>query len=115
MISFIDGPAQNLTLSLARAPRFLRVVHGAKWDALDQIGDEPASSETLYAYECATPADQIGSCFWDGRDPKTGRRTGGCSRIAEYRYVPNQPTDAQMRDQTHWEMWCEQQVKEVQS
>ena len=60
MTTFIDGPAKGQHLALKRAPRFLRVVVAdGKWDALDQIEDEPRPGELVYAYEVHGP---VGSC-----------------------------------------------------
>lgn len=40
-------------LMFHRAPRYLRVVRGmdGKWDALDQLDDEPALGDTIFIYK----------------------------------------------------------------
>jgi hypothetical protein len=99
MTSFEDGPAKGQRLMLKRAVRFLRVVEaGGKWDALDQPSDKPDPRETLYAYEIAS---QQGQCHI-----RTIGGGGGFYPINTYRFVTQQPTDAQMRDSQAWHDWC---------
>lgn len=108
MTNFEDGPAQGLTLILQRAPKFLRVVvsGGGKWDALDQLDDVPGTDEQLFAYELH---GNVTSGFWDGRG-KDGRRTGGQFAGGTYRFVAEQPTDAQMRTLEAWRAWCQSRI-----
>jgi hypothetical protein len=102
MTIFDDGPAKGLTLSLSRAPVFLRVTQTPEgFDALDLIEDEPKPAEKLYAYR------RIGEstmCFVDG--VKDGRRTGWQEIIARYQLVKEQPSDERMRSKTAWQDWC---------
>lgn len=53
-VAFTDGPAEGVTLpALRRLPVFLRVVQDAasgKWDALDQLEDEPREGEVVHVY-----------------------------------------------------------------
>lgn len=53
-VMFEDGPAKAApVLLLERAPLYLRVVRGidGKWDALDQLDDDPAMGETIFIYK----------------------------------------------------------------
>lgn len=100
MTKFIDGPAQGQTLLLKRGPRFLRVVEqDGKWDALDQLEDEPEPGESIHVYEAHGP---IGSCHLN----ISGGR-GGWFIIGEYRHLPEQPTEEQKRVTRAWREWCE--------
>lgn len=52
-VMFEDGPAEEAPmLLLHRCPLYLRVVRGidGKWDALDQLDDDPDLGETIYIY-----------------------------------------------------------------
>lgn len=104
MLKFLDGPAQNVTLCCARAPRFLRVTRSRKgqFDALDQLTDTPEPGEVLYAYE---KAEDHGVVHYDGRD-KQGRRFGRWEEVADYRLCTEQPSDAVMRDRKQWAAWA---------
>jgi hypothetical protein len=99
MTTFQDGPAKGQTLLLKRAPRFLRVVewHG-KWDALDQLEDEPRPDEKIYAYEI------IGETYM--MHLNRGRDGGGFYAGATYKQFLPQPDDATMRDTNSWVKWC---------
>lgn len=101
MTTFQDGPAKGQRLMLHRAARFLRVTElNGKWDALDQPSDTPRPDEKLYAYEIVGKPGHM--------HLNTGRKPGGgFYPIAEYRFVPAQPTDAQMRDREQWYRWCD--------
>lgn len=111
MTRFIDGPAKGVTLMLRRAPLYLRVtirpMPGAgdklPWDALDQPEDTPTPDETLVAYIRQGPAS---GAFIDGP------RVAGFYTLADYVMVPEQPTDAQMRDNAAWREWCLAAVKQ---
>jgi hypothetical protein len=101
---FLDGPAKGQHLMLKRKVRFLRVVEaiggvGGKWDALDMPEDVPATSEKLYAYEAAGNG---GMCH-------INRGGGQCGfySVQDYKFVPEQPDDATMRDRSKWVAWCE--------
>lgn len=98
--SFNDGPAKGQKLMLKRAPIYLRVVEAAgKWDALDQVADEPAANETIYAYKVN---GQPGSVHIN-----MGRGRGGFYTMADYSICDPQPTDAEMRTREAWCAWCE--------
>ena len=103
MISFIDGPAEGQTLSLKRAPIFLRVVkedlQSGKWDALDQLDDEPTAGEKIYAY--------INNEFKPGWvHLNRGHGRSGFYPIASYKFIDPQPADAEMRTTSAWAAWC---------
>lgn len=111
MIRFADGPAIGITLTLRRAPLFLRAVRSGRggWDALDQLHDECRASETPYAYRRIGPASR-----WRLKSQRRGQ--SGWFVAAEYRLCDPQPTSDDMRDTESWRAWClEQQSVEVQS
>ena len=102
MTRFQDGPAVGQALMLHRAARFLRVtksiVSGVdKWDALDQLEDQPKPNETLFAYEIVNKPIMC--------HVNAGRRTGFYP-MAKYKFVNPQPTDADMRTEEAWDAWC---------
>lgn len=103
MVTFTDGPAAGESLSLRRAPRFLRVTRfqrsGWVWDALDQFGDEPNPCETLYAYERVGEANYVHMRM-------SPRSASGFYAMASYHFVPEQPSDQVMRDTDSWRAWC---------
>lgn len=102
MTTFQDGPAKGQTLMLQRACYFLRVTESAGvFDALDQLGDEPRQDETIHAYV------MVGKHSWVHIRKKGG---GGFFSMAEYRLVPVQPTDAEMRTFEAWSVWCHNNV-----
>ncbi len=104
MSKFHQGPADGKLLSIARAPRFLRVVVGPnnKVDALDQVDDTPTDQEEIHVYEIQTQPVQA---FVDGKDPVTGRRFGRRVEIADYAYFPQQPQDHEVRTTDAWHKW----------
>lgn len=107
MSNFIDGPAKGVTLSLSRAPVFLRVVlANGKWDALDQLSDTPRPEEAIFVYRRKT--DPI-TAHIDGRDPKTGKRFANWMSIADYLFHHTQPDDKTLRDTAAWQAWCHSQ------
>lgn len=102
MTTFIDGPAKGQNLMLRRGLIFLRVVYdkqSKKWDALNDIGDTPKDSETLYSYVL------IGEANWCHVNIAGGK--GGMFVMGEYSLTKPQPTDEIMRDQSKWEEWVE--------
>lgn len=104
MTSFTNGPAQGQHLMLKRAPLFLRVVEAAgKFDALDQLSDEPESGERLFAYRQVGEPGMV--------HLNRGRGHGGFYTIATYTLVAPQPDDATMRDTAAWQAWCKRQVE----
>jgi len=105
MSKFLNGPASGQFLSLSRSPFFLRAVlaPSGKWDALDQLEDEPASNEEIHVYRLdSTPM----TAHVDGRDPKTGRRYGRWMSIADYVLHDEQPNDVTARNKSAWQAWC---------
>jgi hypothetical protein len=99
MTTFLDGPAEGQTLLLKRAPIFLRVVKGGgKWDALDQPEDQPTPDEEIYAYRIE---GEPGVCHVDVRGAR-----GGFYTLAQYRLVPTQPEDRELRNTMSWRRWC---------
>jgi hypothetical protein len=100
MIEFIDGPVQRRSLRLKRTPAFLRAVYdphaSAGWDALDQLNDEPAAIETIYAYQMVEPPSMIHI---------HARVGGGWYAHARYQLVKEQPADGILRDSKLWDAW----------
>jgi hypothetical protein len=110
MITFHNGPAHGVNLSLRRAPFFLRVTYCRDdgkdvFDALDQPLDQAAENENLFLYRIRPI--RMGMAFIDGT--RNGKRCGWSSIITEYEYVPLQPADSTMRDNDRWVKWCEAQ------
>jgi hypothetical protein len=110
MISFHNGPAHGVNLSLERAPFFLRVTHCYEggndlWDALNCLEDRASDHESLYLYRIQ-PIRMV-FAFMDGT--RNGRRYGWRTIITSYDYVPVQPDDRQMRDNKLWLAWVEAQ------
>lgn len=105
MTKFFSGPAHGQVLSLASAPRLLRVTRTAdgKIDALNAPDDSPRQDETITVYRLK---EQNGGCFIDGRDPKTGKRFGRFETMAQYVLHDTQPADEVMRDNVKWRQWC---------
>ena len=103
MVEFLDGPAEGTSLSLRRAPVFLRVVIDADKtvDALDQFDDQAKPSETIYVYR---RVEYTGQAF-----VRTRGRGGGCRReaIAKYRLNDVQPNNEVLRDNDWWREWAE--------
>lgn len=106
MTRFVDGPAHAAALLLQRRPMpfQLRVTmrpgpdHKDVFDALDQTQDEAAPNETLFAYELVRNDGWCHMNFGGGR--------GGFYAMATYRYIPDQPDDATMRDNAAWAKWA---------
>ncbi|HEX8914395.1 MAG TPA: hypothetical protein VF796_18755 [Humisphaera sp.] len=106
MITFTDGPAAGVELSLARQPLLLRVVRsaGGEWDALDQLDDVARPRERIFLYRLTAPAQFHG--WIDFRTPG-GFRRGQRLVSAAYAAVPDPPADAVLRDNAAWAAWCE--------
>lgn len=104
MTRFLDGMAEGQTLMLKRAPFFLRVVmHAGKFDALDQLDDEPAPNEAAIVY-LRQPGAQASAIHLNvGR----GKAGGGWFTRADYRLSPVQPADDIMRSMEGWRQWCQ--------
>lgn len=109
MTRFIDGPAAGQTLMLKRAPVFLRVVQGEKWDALDQPDDEPLENETVYAYQLA---EAPGHVHLSTRG-QNGKRGGGFYPLANYKLCEEQPTKTEMIVTGDWRAWCYRHAEQV--
>lgn len=108
-IRFLDGPARKTFLTLERVPLFLRVTFGCsnpamapKWDALDQLEDEPGPEEEIHVYR---RHGELGTVHVDTTEK--GRRVGRWYRLAEYRLHPVQPDDATVRNTVAWRNWCQ--------
>lgn len=85
-----------------RTPIMLRVAQG---DTILQEADPPPAPHVpVYAY---IMSGKPSTGFWDGRDPKTGRRTGGMFSHAQYRYLSEQPPEEALRDGAAWAAWCD--------
>lgn len=104
MTQMHGGPANGQNLMLRAAPRLLRVTLATergkpKFDALDQPEDRPQSGERLFAYELDGEATNV--------HVNMGRKGSGWYKLANYKFIPAQPTDAEMRTGTAWLKWCE--------
>ena len=100
MTRFLDGPAAGLSLSLRRAPLYLRAACSrGHWDALDQLGDEPRPTERLTAYKRVGAVDRL--------HLKCQARNGsGWYESATYAVAHDQPDQETMRDSASWREWC---------
>lgn len=103
MTTFENGPAVGQTLKLARAPKFLRVCRAPDltFDALDQVEDTPKPEEALIPYELV------------GEPTRAFIRPGGLVIFCRYRWIPDGPDDAVMRDAEKWRQWCYARVGKV--
>ncbi len=105
MITFTDGPACGQILSLSRSPIMLRVGYNRvthKWDALDQVDDRADRNDSIFVYRID---GYQGMAHVDGRDPKTGKRFGRWEAMASYALLPEQPADADVRENAAWQQW----------
>jgi hypothetical protein len=93
IVTFVDGPAEGESLDLRRAPYFLRVVRGidGKWDALDQLDDDPAMGETIFIYK----ARAVTGIF-------CGRGKGNSGRMVEYVHTEEIKPEG-MEDRDAWQ------------
>lgn len=108
MTIFIDGPASGQVLKLQRAPVFLRVVEDTwtgKFDALDQLYDNPQPDEKIHVYIIT---GQAGMVHVDRRNPETGKKEGLWFVSASYRYVGDVAADDEVRLFQKWQDWTEQ-------
>ena len=101
MTIFNGGPANGKVLDLKRSPLYLRVTHdprAQKFDALDQLEDEPREGETVFAY----------LRVHDGGMVHLHRRNGcgGWFSCATYQFLESQPTATILRDSAQWREWC---------
>ncbi len=112
MVKFQDGPAAGETLALRRVPKVLRVVCKRErcgrlnnWDALNELEDEPESSESIFVY---IRRDDLGvSKYHLLLNP---RRLSGWYFNASYSFLAVQPADEIMRDTAKWRTWCDANV-----
>ncbi len=94
------GPADGVTLEVDRTPIMLRVASCSSLHRVLNSDQQPREGETVSAYVmCQMPS----TGFWDGRDPKTGRRTGGMFSHAKYALCELQPGSTAL----HWAQWCD--------
>jgi hypothetical protein len=105
MNTFIDGPAEGKTLRFERAPKYLRAVidPDGKVDVLNEPSDEPRPDEAIFAYVAVR---NRGTAHINSRDAR-GRNTSGWTAMVEYRFIPDQPDDATLRDRALWCAWTE--------
>lgn len=109
MTTFEFGPAHGQTLLLKRAPFFLRVVRtpAGKFDALDQLNDQPDAQETITVYRKLSESGWVHVC---GRG---GGAVSGRFVIARYRLHGEQPADETARSVREWRKWCEAQATQL--
>lgn len=102
MTRFIDGPAEGQSLSLKRAPVFLRVVFNhttETWDALDRLEDEPELGEDVHVYWLNS---KPGICHLHSRKPGAS----GWFTIAEYKHCNTLSiSQIELRDNNQWYLW----------
>jgi hypothetical protein len=103
----------DVVLCLARAPRFLRFVYSEdllgerKWDALDQLDDEPNAGERVIAGVIQRRGRMHVSYT------EKGRRRGDLWLTADYQTLDPQPDQAILLDRDRWQAWCLEQPKEA--
>lgn len=97
------------TLSVARAPLFLRFVYRCgDWktlDSLDQLDDTPDADETIVVAKYKS-----GGSMHIDRIVKNCR-VGEWRQYANYEFYEPQPADAEVRDNAKWREWCLAQPK----
>ncbi len=113
MTTFTGGPADNTTLMLRRAPRFLRVVvdQGGEIDALDQPEDTRKEGEAVYVYERVGDAT---ACFLSARS-RGGGKISGQYAMATYKFRLAQPPASITSDNGRWQQWCLFQRKSLEA
>lgn len=101
MIEFIDGEAAGESLSLARAPEFLRVVitPRGRVDALDLLGDEPKQNELIVVYRIVANTRHR----YHVRAAK--KSLSGWHWMAKYLRYKVQPSDLVLRSTEDWRAW----------
>lgn len=108
MTTFIDGPAKGQHLMLRRKVRFLRVVvdsRSGNWDALDMLADHAEPTDTIYAYEAQGNG---GMCHIN-----RGKNGSGFFSIQDYKFIPDQPSDEDMRDNDRWSKWVNDRAERL--
>lgn len=105
-LSFEDGPLRGVYLHDVPAPIMLRVATAPDGTHRAVPGGTDARADELV---CVYIARRFSSGFWDGRDPKSGRRIGGTMVTANYvlHSADPQPWQDQIRDAGEWSKWCE--------
>lgn len=106
--TFMDGPAAGQGFDLRRAPMYLRVVEVVeqmgKFDALDQLDDEPREGERVHVYRIVPGSFGCVYVCARGRGALGGRYESGI-----YRYVPDVDGE-QLRETAAWRAWVDAQV-----
>lgn len=107
MTHFVDGPAAGTRLLLGRAPLFLRAVRdrNGKWDALDQLSDEPKIDEEIVVYRLKGQP-----CRIHAQLTINGRRVCQWYEGGNYEVVANQPPDDVLRETAAYRTWVATQV-----
>ena len=108
MTRFLDGPAEGVdTLSLANAPRLLRVVRHrgtGEWDAIDEPGDRATTRESIWVY---VRVGEPGLRWFLDYTTAGGYRRGDTIIDATYQLLPAQPPDATVRNNAAWERFVQ--------
>lgn len=106
MTKFLDGPAADVVLALRRAPHYLRAVcrPDGKWDALDELDDEPANDERIVVYVMSSGPTHV-----HVQRRVNGRRACSWHSGGEYRVVADQPSDSVLRSTPQWRAWVAEQ------
>ncbi len=104
-------------LLLQRIPKFLRFTasqnepqdgfHETKWDALDQLDDQPKPDETIIVGVLSNQS----RVHIDRVDKKTRRRIGEWINMVEYHVHPTPPPEDVLRDTAKWQAWCLEQAE----
>lgn len=103
---FLDGPISGM-VPLGAATVMVRAAVGSSGEARPMSGTEDAAADEAVRVYIAV---SMSSGFWDGRDPKTGRRTGGMMRTGYYRLLRPDlcPPSGAERDGASWMKWCDE-------
>jgi hypothetical protein len=106
VITFLDGPAKGVELALRRVPKYLRVVRSCrgKWDALDQLDDEPRPREQIFVY---VRRDDLPQSKMFVRASK--RSLSGVWFTCSYTFLQEQPEDFNVRTTWMWQQWASRQ------
>ncbi len=94
-----SGPADGIIFNVDYTPIMLRVASNGPAHRVLNNNDAPTDQEAVTAY---IMAGKPSVAFWDGRDPKTGRRIGGQASRATYVPCDLQPP----RVLESWPQWC---------
>lgn len=107
MMRLVDGPAAGETLAIRRAPILLRVAKNTLarnkervWDALNDLEDVAKPHETLHLYMLMAKPQMV-------HLKMANRRASGFYAMGFYKFLPEQPDDATMRDNAKWSAWCD--------